>query len=140
MGHDIGLIDPESGKFVARTSISFNHGRMRKYFHIRDIHGHCGNRGVLEKLTCTMSKLQEDGYDPRQLKKVDPWGVPKECMSDNELSLQRGHMFASIINHFVELAEEFPNAYWFSDQVFESSTLYGVDGVEEDDIKHVVWA
>ena len=130
MGHDIDL--KINNVTVASTYISFNWTSWQKYFHISDIHGHSGENGVIRKLTEALEELKKDKYvpDPDFEIILDGWGnaISGHNLTEDELTIQKGCVFASHIARFLQLAKKYPKAYWYSDQCYESEKkLYQFD-------------
>ena len=130
MGHDIDL--KINNATVASTYISFNWTSWQKYFHISDIHGHSGENGVIRKLTEALEKLKKDKYvpDPDIEIILDGWGNASNDhnLTEDELTFQQGCVFASHIARFLQLAENYPKAYWYTDQCYEpEKKLYQFD-------------
>lgn len=113
---------------------------MKKIFYIGDIHGHSGTNGVIQKLEDVLSTLTSMGYNPDINKiQVDFWGHQKQHgfkLTDEELAKQKGHMFTHHVHRLLQIARQYPDAYWYSDQVWAILPLYehvGVEGEESEE-------
>lgn len=115
MGHDIDIGN------IKTVYISFNWACYSDIFHISDIHGHSNeDRRISRKLKEALITL---GVEPRDDLGVDIWGQPRP--EGGMKSLPCRCMFAMILTNFLKLAEEYPDEYWYSDQVSKVKPLYG---------------
>ena len=133
MGHDIDLMI--SGNTVNSTYISFNWSEFSNIFHISNIHGHSGKKGVIRKLKEAISQLKQEGYDEHKEIRIDGWGNPHKNikLSKEDHQIEKVCMFASHLSRFLKLAEKYPSARWYSDQVTSIQSLYEFSGEEESD-------
>ena len=129
MGHDITLKLSNIGFAWTRISFNWSESQYKKYFHISDIHGHSGKNGVIRKLKEALKELAKDNYHPNTETIIDCWGHPPNgvTLTEEQLSFQKYCMFASHLSRFLQLAEQNPKAYWYSDQCFAYKKLYQYD-------------
>lgn len=142
MGHYIQLKENNVGYAWMKVALNWNTSSpwMKELLSIKDIHGHCGSRGVIQKLQDTLSTLTSMGYDPDISKiKVNRWGDAKQnsgVLTRATLQKHKGHMVTCYVWEMLTLACKYPYAYWYSDQVVGSILpLYGYIGEEEEENK-----
>lgn len=134
MGHNIVIKCP-NGR-TATTRISINWSSFSDIFHIGDICGHSGKNGVIKKLKEAIATLNGLGIISENEIKVDGYGnLPHGIILSNyELYLHRRSMFTSILMNFLQIAENNPEGYWYSDQAGIAKKLYDHIGIRQCDL------
>lgn len=140
MGHDIDIcFNGPNGDILASTYLSFNWTRFKTYFHISQINGHSSEL-VVRRLQEALDQLEKDGFVPNAQMRVDAWGSfigdhKKNPLSDDRINTffdpdydkDLKCMFAHHLKTFLTIAEEYPEGYWYSDQIKYGQSLYGVE-------------
>ncbi len=138
MGHDIDIVDIETGKTVDCTYITGNFSKYTdEYPGIYAIHGH-KNSTVIKIIQQTLNKLINDGICPSLDKKYSAWG------SDNKDRIYDLECYYLCLENFLSIATKinntYTNVYWYSDQVWEITKFkaeitngYESDGFERPD-------
>lgn len=155
MGHDIDIVDPDTGEVIWSTRITGNFSSFNP--NIRQIHGHPG-RVIHNFLKRKLARLAKRGIVPNSDLGVDGWGqytpgspllqfAKKRVYEDDSRKGQVYYnawadyrdgkrkvvhaiscMHAYHMQSFLEIAKKYPNYYWYSDQVCDIQRLDGDDG------------
>ena len=73
MGHGLELV--EDDEIVAEEYLSYNWSNEgADNFHVDQICGHTGNKGVISRLEHVLNKFEQNGAMPNKATKVDGWG------------------------------------------------------------------
>ncbi len=129
MGHDIEIRDRgPNGHVLQCTYISFNWSMYKKYFYIGNIHGHSG-RLAAQYIQKALEELAKNGFIPNVNMRVNNWGHTKDKNAWKDLNYERDRlcMFADHLRRFLAFAEEYPDGYWYSDQIWKGVTMYGIE-------------
>ena len=134
MGYGVELIG-DNNEVVATEYFSYNWNMYKdcaKYFNVKQLCGHSGEKGVIEHLESVLNELDQKS----EAIKVNGWGNPLKgtILSEEELESEQLRMFATHIQRFLETAKKFPDAHWYIDDYEISEKLNGHCGVERKDL------
>lgn len=121
MGHDIEIKNLEGLK-IADTYIPFNYTEFSEIFHISNICGHCGNRGIIKKINEAIIELRRLGvieYKDHILDHGDDLDLDEE-----EKLVHKRSRFLVYLKEFSDIARTYPYGFWSSDQVYKHDKLY----------------
>jgi len=146
MGHDIDIRDGPKGRVIDQLYISGNWSSF-PHWSIHDAHGHPGSL-IARSLQEALDKYAAEGVKPNFDMGLDGWGqylagstlaegAIGSSYDDRETRPEVEHamrcMHAGHIDRFLEVAKKNPQGYWYSDQVWKFTPLYGHVGVDPDD-------
>jgi hypothetical protein len=145
MGHDIEIRrGGPKGHVIEKLYISGNWSRF-DHWRIHYAHGHPGKL-IAQSLQEALDKYGDEDVFPNMYMGLDGWGQYKRgsdleegainsSWEDRDSRPEVDHalkcMHAGHILRFLKVAKDYPNGYWYSDQVWSVTPLYGQDGKED---------
>ncbi len=129
MGHGLELV--EDDKIVAEEYLSYNWSKEdADNFHVGQICGHTGNKGVIARLEHVLNILEQNKAMPYKATKVDGWGnlLPSYRLYHPSIEKTTNNKFWDFLNFFKK--------WWiFGKSVQEEEEILPSNNVSKEDLQ-----